>query len=569
MLLSLAAVHASAQRRPVNDPRIDTGRLAPLPGEIPRIGETLEVSIVNLEVFVTDREGRRVYGLTKDDFEIRENGKLQPISNFAEYRGPERDPERVSVAPPAPAAVAEAGGPAPKRAPRTFVIFIEQQALLPWRRDELFAALHKLVDDAMEPGDQAIVVKWQLTWMTVRQAMTKDRAAIHAALDAVGKEIGPLIVDRAVIALQEIADRKEQHAFFTNVGGEPRDPTIPSRPCAGQQLMEIRGKARAIAGLMTSMGGVEGRKVLLMAARRFGNIAGADCFDTAAVPPDQRAQYATDAIRAQVIDAANANGFTIYPVYAGSVEPEGNSAEGHLPREIASDKDVDVRGMGSNSVLLNESQSLIEIADKTGGMTAWGSDIVKLLPRIDEDLDSYYSLGYRGKGAQADLARKVVVTAKRPGLRVRTRTEVIEKSESTRMRDRVIAALSYLVDQGTLGVRVMTGDVRKRSRNRYTLPIKVQVPIGQLTTVREGGTERGAFSIFVAAGNGEVLFSDVTRRTQMLAIPERELDRAKQSSFTYEVDLTIDPKVNRVAIGVYDEVGRDYGVLRVDSVVPQ
>src|ERR1041385_713305 len=52
---------------------------------IPAIGASIEVSIVNVDVFVTDKQGQRVRGLTKDDFEIYENGKLQPISNFAEY----------------------------------------------------------------------------------------------------------------------------------------------------------------------------------------------------------------------------------------------------------------------------------------------------------------------------------------------------------------------------------------------------------------------------------------------------------------------------------------------------
>src|SRR5207245_6636966 len=52
---------------------------------IPSIGETIEVSLVNLDVFVTDRTGQRVHALTKDDFEILENGVRQPITNFAEY----------------------------------------------------------------------------------------------------------------------------------------------------------------------------------------------------------------------------------------------------------------------------------------------------------------------------------------------------------------------------------------------------------------------------------------------------------------------------------------------------
>jgi hypothetical protein len=58
----------------------------------------------------------------------------------------------------------------------------------------------------------------------------------------------------------------------------------------------------------------------------------------------------------------------------------------------------------------------------------------------------------------------------------------------------------------------------------------------------------------------------VVQRTQILSIPLRDLDRAKQSSYTYEVDLTIDPKVDRVAVGVFDEVGRQYGLLRIDHV---
>ena len=54
--------------------------------KLPPEGETIDVSIVNVDVFVTDKKGQRVTGLTPDDFEIRENGLVQPITNFAEYR---------------------------------------------------------------------------------------------------------------------------------------------------------------------------------------------------------------------------------------------------------------------------------------------------------------------------------------------------------------------------------------------------------------------------------------------------------------------------------------------------
>ncbi|MFP5245761.1 MAG: hypothetical protein ACLGH0_03620, partial [Thermoanaerobaculia bacterium] len=42
--------------------------------QIPSMGETIEVSIINLDVVVTDKQGNRVRGLTSNDFEVYENG---------------------------------------------------------------------------------------------------------------------------------------------------------------------------------------------------------------------------------------------------------------------------------------------------------------------------------------------------------------------------------------------------------------------------------------------------------------------------------------------------------------
>ncbi|HKO55310.1 MAG TPA: VWA domain-containing protein, partial [Thermoanaerobaculia bacterium] len=42
--------------------------------QLPRIsGMMIEVSLVNLDVVVTDKQGRRIHGLTADDFEVLED----------------------------------------------------------------------------------------------------------------------------------------------------------------------------------------------------------------------------------------------------------------------------------------------------------------------------------------------------------------------------------------------------------------------------------------------------------------------------------------------------------------
>src|SRR5690348_11977148 len=45
-------------------------------------GEVIEVNVVNVDVHVTDRDGRPVPGLQRDDFEVYEDGKRVKVTNF-------------------------------------------------------------------------------------------------------------------------------------------------------------------------------------------------------------------------------------------------------------------------------------------------------------------------------------------------------------------------------------------------------------------------------------------------------------------------------------------------------
>src|SRR5688500_8631954 len=82
---------------------------------LPSLGETIEVSIANVDVIVTDRNGNRVAGLTAGDFEIRQDGKPRRITNFAEYGQAASVPLADIVERPAEKAQA--------REPRTIAVF--------------------------------------------------------------------------------------------------------------------------------------------------------------------------------------------------------------------------------------------------------------------------------------------------------------------------------------------------------------------------------------------------------------------------------------------------------------
>src|SRR5918995_5759626 len=50
--------------------------------------DEIEVSLVNLEVVVTDKKGKSVSGLRREDFQVLEDGKPVEITNFYAETGP-------------------------------------------------------------------------------------------------------------------------------------------------------------------------------------------------------------------------------------------------------------------------------------------------------------------------------------------------------------------------------------------------------------------------------------------------------------------------------------------------
>ena len=61
----------------------EPGQEATEPGQDDLYFETVDVTVVNVDVHVTDKKGNPIKGLTKEDFEIFENKKPVAISNFS------------------------------------------------------------------------------------------------------------------------------------------------------------------------------------------------------------------------------------------------------------------------------------------------------------------------------------------------------------------------------------------------------------------------------------------------------------------------------------------------------
>lgn len=538
-----------------------------------RAGESIEVSIVNVEVHVTDKQGNRVTGLRADDFEIRENGKPQPITNFAEYVS--AGSAGVAGVEAGPVTSQPSTDDAPPRARRSIVLFVEPLTLANFRAKELFDSIRSLLRKTVQKGDQVSLVTF-VRAMRVRQPFTDDLSLIETSLAALEKEMSGVEGNRYdeskfILAEAESFEKEYNEALSAlgiSAAAANSSASLSTVAAARRQLFLIRQKTNALESLMQSISGADGRKILIMATQRFGLYAGAEFFG-GMVPNEYKQEFDTAAYRQRIIRMANAQGVTIYPLHPeGMTQSNANdpSISGHERMVSSMEQDLSRAG-GPNAILMNESAALDEIAVATGGMSAWGNALIaKLLPRVADDLASYYSLGYRATATGKDGSRKLTVTTKNPGYVVRARKEFVEKSETTQLKDRVRANLYQRVEGSSAKIPfdVAVGAFKKTGRNRWTVPLKIRIPIKSLTTLPRGPEESGAFSVFFATGGVLGVMSEVEQRTQSFGIPRADAAKAKASYFTYDLELAIDQLVQTLSIAVADDVGKEFGIKRFE-----
>ena len=531
--------------------------------QIPAGGETIDVSIVNLDVFVTDRRGNRVHGLKADDFEVRENGEVQPITNFTEYAA-EQSQVRARTAAAPPAAVNGVDVAPPTK--RTMVIFV-QIVRQPSTGHQVFASLRQFVRQSVRPGDAVAVVAFR-DEATMLQSYTDDRRALDAALVlAEQASLGVAGSDSVAMLRRAEADDEAAAQAAARMRTQVRGQILSTSQLelAEQQFRELvvtRRITKAVTSVLNSMSSSDGKKLMILSLYGYGlskvkSGGGAVMFEmTAQIEAERRA----------VMRTANANNVTLYPITPiGMPWPNGVSALETSENifNTNSDRQI-VRNATHNTRLLNETTSLGEIADQTGGLMAAGpAQIANLLPRITDDLETYYSMAYRVSSSGSARRRDVVVVAKNKNYRVRSRRSVVGKTDDVQMQDRVVANL-YEPVGAVIPLRVQLGAATKKGGDVWSIPLVVRIPVASLTTREQGDAIAGSFSIFVATGGEFAVLNRVQQRTQPFTIKRSDLAKSADGHLTFNSTVELDHFSNQMSVGVRDDVSKEYGLVRVE-----
>ncbi len=542
---------------------LPAGRTAGQPAsDAPRVAASAEVSILGVDVVVTDRNGRPVHGLKAADFELFHGGKPVAITNFHEERELAEAPRPAATdVPTAEAQAPPAPEPAAVRPPRRVVVFVDRLYIPePNRRRQLFDGVKGLLAKALTgPGDEAMVVSWGDSVRVVR-SFTDDLVALDETLDAVSRRVARLDSDAS-----EVAELASRDFWFESVAADPRvgtsiGSTELSREVAALQAYNtMKAKVAALRGLVALMAGMEGRKSLVLVAHHFGRHPGREYYvgprsGLVGFPRERDGQPLLE----QLAAAANASGVTFYGIYPyDNVTLISAAASASLNPSISSG----AYGSGTDAIWMNEMAGLDFVTEKTGGTTApHPGQLPGFLDQVAGDLGSYYSIGFPASGATRPEAVKVRV--KRDGLTARARTTVAERTAEQRLTDRALANLFAPDANSRIGISVVAGEA-KPSGKKYRIPLEVRIPTGALVRLPGPAATHGRFSVFVVAATPKGDFSEVTRRRQTFEVKRGEEKKADGSHLTYTLEVESDAPSPRISLAVWDEVGGEAGFALV------
>ncbi len=588
------------------------------PASLTTFGAVVDVNVVNVDVYATDKSGKRVNDLRQGDFELLEDGKPVPISNFTPVRLP------VSGSQPgSPQAPGTPAGPKDRTATGTpadgwnLVIYVDNANIRPSHRTRALQQLREFLATNVSPADRVMVVASDRV-LKVWQPFTSDAAALNAALEGIEKVSaqGPEIdldrrnaftsmMDIQKLALADPVDpipcpldiARPAHDFaasrrsaalqslsaltilVNSLSGIPGRkavlhvsdgiPAVPGEELF-QFLIELCGGAGGTAGIghSASLGGGSGKGKLRDAPldpQSVYNAAeiGPRAYQAASQGPADSQSYRIAKNLAALVAHANAHQVTLYTLQASGV----SGTDAVDPSYGPEDRLFQFPSIGiAQRASLQE--SLHTLAEGTGGKAILNAnDFRPDLAGLREDFATFYSLGYTPGHNGDGKEHKIEVRVKRPAIRLRYRVSYRDKPALEKAVDRTLAALLYGVEDNPLQIKVEVGDQTPGPSGTVSVPIRLRIPLHKLAILNHEDTYEGSLRLMVASRTEDGRSAPVRQVAVPIKIPRKEVLNALGQYYVYTLTLQLPPGTHRVAIGVRDEIAATTSYLSQGVIV--
>src|SRR6266516_2619708 len=436
-------------------------------------------NLVQVDSVVTDKNGKQVTDLRPDDFEILEDGRPQPITAFSYVSTDSKASVSASTSPALPIKNAPPLPPValrPEQVRRTIVFVVDDLGLSLQSFNAVRSGMKKYVDEQMQPGDLAAIVRTG-GGAGALQRLTSDKRQLYAAIENI-----------------------HWRGFLNRVGVHFIRQDIDPAPFAS-----MAGTAMALQNIVASLKVLPGRKSVLFFTDNF--VVSESPADLSLRTNDRpnpqpgvlssavdRGSSSEDSVQiGGLTNASNQASVVIYPVHASglvTINPTAadsdeavRSVAGNPVSDIISGNLLDQR----SAQILKTQLALKDLAYQTGGFAIINNnDLGKGIGRIMDDLRGYYLIGYRPSDSTFERRNgrvpyhHITLRLKRSEFHIRSRKGFFGVPDDKKLpvgprtkEQQLIAALESPFVAGDVRLRLTTlfGNVPKSSFVRTLLHI--------------------------------------------------------------------------------------------------
>ena len=523
------------------------------PAPQPPVTFKVEVNYVEIDANVTDAQGNFVRTLTRDDFQLIEDGKPQALTAFSMVDIPIQrvDPPLFAKNPIPPDVVSN-------RTPfegRVFVLVLDDLNTRFTRTPRTRAAARLFVERYVGANDVVAVVNTSGYGRSM-QDFTSNR---QLALKAIDAAIGNKADSSTVAALQD-------YNMNTGIPGGGSNANASFNEL--QRYTNARNSLRTLQNLAAYMGGMRGRRKAVVYFSEGIN------YDVSNPIANTHATDVQREIRDLVAAATRAN------VNVYSIDPRGVTSGMEDAIEIGSfPTDNSIQTTDMLNELRLEQDSLRVVADETGGFALLNqNDFRGGFSRILEDNSSYYVLGYYPTNDKRDgRFRNVQVKVLKPGLKVRARRGYVapvtgkkekpvkgspEERTSPELRD----ALDSPIPISGFTISAFAAPFKGAGGNdAIAMSIEVDGPAMKFTQSPDGLFRNNLeITLFAADGSGKI--KDGAR--DVIGVSLKPQNRMMPTPFRVIRRIQVPPGKYQLRIGARESGGGRVGTVLYDLDAP-
>ena len=512
----------------------------------------VRVDFVEVDAVVTDRQGRLVRDLKKEDFQVLEDGKSQAITNFTLVDIPvEKENRPLFAASPIEPDVKSNEKPFDGR---VYVMVVDDLHTRFGRSVRVKAAAKQFIERRLGANDLMAIVHTAGA-NSANQEFTSNKKLLLAAVDkTMGRKLDSATANKTN-EYNRTRDLRQQ-------GDALNDPDDMERGFNARTTLDT------LRNVAEWFGSVRGRrKAILFVSEGIDY----DIYDVIAQNGSnhQSASTVLDATR-EAIGAATRSNVAIY-----GIDPRGLTDLGDESIELGSFPDDTSLGVGQGS-LQNElrlsQDSLRTLSEETGGFAVVNkNDFATAFQRIVEDNSSYYVLAYYPPDPRPGRTHKIDVRLTRPGLTVRARKAYLTPKKvdppkttgNSPSTPELREALDSPLPVSGLTIHVFAAPFKGTAPNASVL-FGVEL---RGRDMRVDPNSKILLSYIAIDANGKVKGGNTDSLTLTNLKPESKA-RIEQSGLRMLNRMDLPPGKYQLRVAAQDQSGGNVGAVQYDLEVP-